>query len=140
MTGVIFAFLSGTELLSALKCLILLYIAVLFLQSGLDKITDRAGNRAYISSFFEKTFLHSAAPLLLAVVTVLEIAAGICSAAGLVFMAAGHGETLARTGLLLGAINILCLFTGMRIARDYAGAASITAYFIFLVAGMVVFG
>jgi hypothetical protein len=55
-------------------------------------------------------------------------------------MAAGHGETLARTGLLLGAINILCLFTGMRIARDYAGAASITAYFIFLLAGMVVFG
>jgi hypothetical protein len=41
MTGVIFAFLSGTELLSALKCLILLYTAVLFLLSGLDKITDR---------------------------------------------------------------------------------------------------
>jgi uncharacterized membrane protein YphA (DoxX/SURF4 family) len=32
-----------------------LYTAVLFLQSGLDKVTDRAGNVSYIGGFFEKT-------------------------------------------------------------------------------------
>lgn len=140
MAGVFLFFQLKTELLLILKCLVLLYTAVLFLQSGLDKVTDRAGNVSYISAFFEKTFLRAVAPLLLSIVTLLELAAGICTAVGLVLMIAGQGESLARTGIILGAINILCLFTGMRIARDYAGAASITAYFIFLVVGMVVFG
>jgi hypothetical protein len=79
------------------------------------------------------------APLLLTVVTLLELASGICAAVGLVLMVAGQGESLARAGIILGAVNILCLFTGMRIARDYAGAASITAYFVFLMVGMLVF-
>lgn len=139
MTGVLLFFQYKTELLFVLKCLVLLYTAVLFLQSGLDKVTDRAGNVSYISSFFEKTFLRPVAPLLLTVVTLLELAAGVCAAVGLVLMIAGHGESLARTGIILGAVNILCLFTGMRIARDYAGAASITAYFVFLMVGMLVF-
>lgn len=139
MTGVFLFFQLKTELLFVLKCLVLLYTAVLFLQSGLDKVTDRAGNVSYISSFFEKTFLRPVAPLLLTVVTLLELAAGICAAVGLVLMVAGQGESLARTGIILGAVNILCLFTGMRIARDYAGAASITAYFVFLMVGMLVF-
>ena len=139
MTSVFLFFQLKTELLFILKCLVLLYTAVLFLQSGLDKVTDRAGNVSYIRSFFEKTFLRPAAPLLLTVVTLLELAAGICAAIGLVLMVAGQGESLARTGIILGAVNILCLFTGMRIARDYAGAASITAYFVFLMVGMLVF-
>lgn len=139
MTGVLLFFQYKTELLFVLKCLVLLYTAVLFLQSGLDKVTDRAGNVSYISSFFEKTFLRPVAPLLLTVVTLLELASGICAAVGLVLMVAGQGESLARTGIILGAVNILCLFTGMRIARDYAGAASITAYFVFLMVEMLVF-
>lgn len=139
MTGVFLFFQLKTELLFVLKCLVLLYTAVLFLQSGLDKVTDRAGNVSYISSFFEKTLLRPMAPLLLTVVTLLELTAGICAAVGLVLMVAGQGESLARTGIILGAVNILCLFTGMRIARDYAGAASITAYFVFLMVGMLVF-
>ena len=139
MTGLFLFFQLKTELLFVLKCLVLRYTAVLFLQSGLDKVSDRAGNVSYISSFFEKTFLRPAAPLLLTVVTLLELAAGICAAVGLVLMIAGQGESLARTGIILGAVNILCLFTGMRIARDYAGAASITAYFVFLMVGMLVF-
>lgn len=139
MTGVFLFFQLKTELLFVLKCLVLLYTSVLFLQSGLDKVTDRAGNVSYISSFFEKTLLRPMAPLLLTVVTLLELTAGICAAVGLVLMVAGQGESLARTGIILGAVNILCLFTGMRIARDYAGAASITAYFVFLMVGMLVF-
>ena len=124
---------------SSAQILVAAFLAILFLQSGLDKVTDRAGNVSYISSFFEKTFLRPAAPLLLTVVTLLELASGICAAVGLVLMVAGQGESLARTGIILGAVNILCLFTGMRIARDYAGAASITAYFVFLMVGMLVF-
>ena len=139
MTGVFLLFQLKTELLFILKCLVLLYTAVLFLQSGLDKVTDRAGNVSYIGGFFEKTPLRPVAPLLLTVVTLLELASGICAAVGLVLMVAGQGESLARAGIILGAVNILCLFTGMRVARDYAGAASITVYFVFLMVGMLVF-
>lgn len=129
----------GFEILTALKVLAGLYAAVLFLQSGLDKVLDWSGNRAYIGSVFEKTFLRSVSTWLLGVVTVLELAAGVCSGLGVVFLLLGQGAELAALGLLLGATAILCLFTGMRIARDYGGAASITAYFVFFVVALALF-
>ena len=116
----------GFEILTALKVLAGLYTAVLFLQSGNNKLLDWSGNCAYIDSVFEKTFLRPVSTLLLGVITVLELAAGICSGLGVLFLLTGQGAALAALGLFLGATAILCLFTGMRIAKDYGGAASIT--------------
>ena len=129
----------GFEILTALKVLAGLYTAVLFLQSGNNKLLDWSGNRAYIDSVFEKTFLRPVSTLLLGVITVLELAAGICSGLGVLFLLTGQGAALAALGLFLGATAILCLFTGMRIAKDYGGAASITGYFVFFMVALALY-
>ena len=60
-----------------LQCLMLLFPAVIFLQSGLDKVFKFEGNKAYIISVFEKTFLNSISGILFYLLLLLEVACGI---------------------------------------------------------------
>lgn len=131
--------LTFIPLLTALKVLTALYSAVLFLQSGSDKVFNWSGNKAYIASVFEKTFLASISTLLLGIITILEVSAGLCAGAGVFSLMTGQGESLAASGILLGAVSILCLFSGLRIAKDYAGAAALTTYFIFFILALGLF-
>lgn len=121
------------------KVIIPIFAAVLFLQAGLDKVFNYAGNAAYIKSVFEKTFLDKVSPILMALITVLEVLAGATSAFG-AYCAIGCGQEchIASYGLLLSGICILCLFTGLRIAKDYAAATNLTVYFIFCLLGLFI--
>lgn len=120
------------------KAIIPIFAAVLFLQAGLDKVFNYAGNAAYIKSVFEKTFLDKVSPILMALITVLEVAAGGVSAFGS-YCALRCGEChMAAYGLLLSAICVLCLFIGSRIAKDYATATNLTVYFIFCLLGLYI--
>jgi len=40
---------------------------------------------------------------------------------------------------LLGFFVLICLFLGQRIAKDYAGAASLVSYMVFLIISMFVY-
>lgn len=131
--------LLGMELSLLLKILVTLYAAALFIQSGFDKVFDWPGNRSYINGMFEKTILRPLTPLLMPTITVLEVAAGLLSLAGATLLIFGGQETVAIIGLLLGAKSILLLFFGLRIAKDYGGAAAITPYFIFFVLALGMF-
>ena len=132
-------FLLGMELSLLLKILVTLYAAALFIQSGFDKVLDWPGNRSYINGMFEKTILRPFTPLLMPTITALEVAAGLLSLAGALLLLFGGQETVAVIGLLLGAKSILLLFFGLRIAKDYGGAAAITPYFIFFVLALGMF-
>ena len=107
----------GMELIPLLKILVTLYAAVLFMQSGFDKVFDWAGNRSFINGLFEKTILRPFVPLLMPTITVLEVAAGLFSLAGAALLIMGGQETLAIIGLLLGAVSILLLFFGSGLFR-----------------------
>lgn len=131
--------LFGFELLFILKLLATSYAAVLFLQSGFDKVFDWAGNRDFINGMFQKTLLKPFLPILMPTITVLEVAAGLFSLAGVGAMLLFRHEQVAIIGLLLGAKSILLLFFGQRIAKDYGGAAAITPYFIFFIGALVLF-
>jgi hypothetical protein len=48
----------------------------------------------------------------------------------------GNGTAWATWGAQLAALNVVMLFFGQRIAKDYAGAAALVPYFI-LSAGTV---
>ncbi len=65
---------SGTIFI--LQILTSAFLAVLFLQSGIDKIVDRRGNLEFLQGHFAKSPLAGTVPLLVTVITVLEIAAG----------------------------------------------------------------
>ncbi len=131
--------LLGFELLFILKLLVTLYSAVLFLQSGFDKVFDYSGNRDFINGMFQKTILKPFTPILMPTITVLEVAAGLFSLLGAGALLLSGREDIAIIGLLLGAKSIFLLFFGQRIAKDYGGAGAITPYFIFYIGALVLF-
>jgi uncharacterized membrane protein YphA (DoxX/SURF4 family) len=113
-----------------LQVLAALFLAILFLQSGIDKITDRKGNLEWLTGHFAKSPLARMVPLLVTVITVLELGAGALSAAGVVQIVALHSAMLAFWGAVLAGVSIVCLFFGQRVAKDYAGAAGLVPYFL----------
>ena len=58
-----------------------LFVAILFIQSGLDKVFDWKGNLGWLTGHFSKTFLAGTVPIMLGTITLLEIATGLLSAA-----------------------------------------------------------
>ncbi len=119
--------ISGPLLLQSLS---LAFLAILFLQSGLDKIFDYQGNLTWIRGHFEKSPLYRISGLLVLLITVLETAAGIFSAIGLVILWIDGSIEWALIGAVLSGLSLLGLFFGQRLAKDYAGAAVLPAYFL----------
>jgi hypothetical protein len=115
-------------------------LAILFLQSGIDKVIDWQGNLSWLKGHFAKSPLASMVPLLLGIITVFELSAGIASFVGAIYLlATGSGE-VALAGAQLSALSLLMLFFGQRIAKDYAGAATLVPYFLLSLAGIWIMG
>jgi hypothetical protein len=106
------------------------FLAILFLQSGIDKVTDRRGNLEWLKGHFAKSPLAGMVPLLVSAITILEIAAGALSAIGCAMIIFSRDSTLAFYGAVLSAISIIALFFGQRMAKEYAGAAVLVPYFL----------
>jgi diacylglycerol kinase len=106
------------------------FLAILFLQSGIDKVVDRRGNLEWLKGHFAKSPLAGIVPALLICITILEIAAGALSGAGCVLVILLKDSTIAFYGAILSAAAITALFFGQRIAKDYAGAAVLVPYFL----------
>src|SRR5438034_1629700 len=119
---------SGTIFI--LQILTSAFLAILFLQSGIDKVVDRRGNLEFLQGHFAKSPLAGTVPLLVTVITILEIAAGGLSAIGCVLIILNRDATLAFRGAVISAISITALFFGQRMAKDYAGAAVLVSYFL----------
>jgi hypothetical protein len=109
-----------------------LLVAILFIQSGLDKVFDWRGNLEWLTGHFSKTFLHGTVPPMLATITIMELATGFLSAAGIVYFLVTNSVNLIFYASILGAASIVALFFGQRVAKDYAGAAVLIPYFILL--------
>ncbi|SRR6266404_1066936 len=105
------------------------FLAILFLQSGIDKVVDRQGNLDWLRGHFAKSPLSGVVPLLVLAITALELAAAVLSAIGCVLIISLHDTTVAFYGAVVSATSILALFFGQRIAKDYAGAAVLVPYF-----------
>jgi hypothetical protein len=106
------------------------FLAILFLQSGIDKVVDRRGNLEWLKGHFAKSPLAGMVPLMVTAITILEIAAGVLSAVGCALIVLTRNSTLAFYGAAIAAISIIALFFGQRMAKDYAGAATLVPYFL----------
>ncbi|HET9801126.1 MAG TPA: hypothetical protein VFP82_05520 [Chthoniobacterales bacterium] len=113
-----------------LQILVSAFLAILFLQSGIDKIVDRQGNLNWLSGHFSKSPLAGMVPLMFGILTIIEIAAGALSAIGCVALLFTHNPMIAFYGAIISAVAILCLFFGQRMAKEYAGAAVLVPYFL----------
>jgi hypothetical protein len=105
-------------------------VAVVFLQSGLDKVFDWKGNLGWLTGHFSKTFLAGMVPVMLATITVMELAAGLLSVAGIIYFFVTGSAALIFWASAIAAASITALFFGQRVAKDYAGAAVLVPYFI----------
>ena len=122
--------------LFALALLAALLVAILFIQSGLDKVFDWKGNMKWLTGHFSKTFLSRFVWIMLAKLTVLELATGLASLAGIVYFLLTGSTVVIFWAATLGALTVIGLFFGQRVAKDYPGAAVLVPYFILLTALM----
>jgi uncharacterized membrane protein YphA (DoxX/SURF4 family) len=106
------------------------FLAILFLQSGIDKVADRRGNLEWLKGHFAKSPLARIVPLMVTVITILEIVAGALSAIGCVLIILSRDSKIAFYGAIISAMSILALFFGQRMAKEYAGAAILVPYFL----------
>ena len=109
-----------------------LLVAILFIQSGLDKVFDWKGNLEFITGHFSKTFLAPTVPMMLATITVMELATGFLGAAGIIYFVATGSLAVIFWASVIGAASIIALFFGQRVAKDYPGAAVLVPYFLLL--------
>jgi uncharacterized membrane protein YphA (DoxX/SURF4 family) len=107
-----------------------LFLAILFIQSGLDKVFDRKGNLDWLTGHFQKTFVAGTVPLMLTAITIGELVTGFLSAAGIVYFFAVESTAVIFYATAVGAATFCALFFGQRIAKDYPGAAVLVPYFL----------
>ncbi|WP_299213881.1 DoxX family protein [uncultured Dokdonia sp.] len=118
------------------EILILLFIIITFLQSGLDKVFDWKGQISWLNGHFKDTFLGGMVPLLVGVLIVFDLLASILAGIGIYQLAVHDHTTIALYGAITAAVTLLMLLFGQRIAKDYAGAFTIVGYFIVVILGV----
>ena len=78
-----------------MQVLVSAFLAILFLQSGIDKVVDRRGNLEWLKGHFAKSPLAKIVTLMLDAITVLELAAGALSAIGCALIVLWRDSTIA---------------------------------------------
>jgi len=115
---------------NATEILLLLFLIITFLQSGIDKVFDWTGNLSWLNGHFADTPLQNLVPVLLGTVLLVEMAAGTLCVIGIYQLTIMGETTIALYGAILSCIALLMLLFGQRIAKDYEGAKTIAVYFI----------
>ena len=118
------------------EVLILLFLIITFVQSGIDKLLDWKGNVSFIKDHFKNSPLKNSVPLLLGIILILEIVACFLMIFGVYQLYTSGIKEIAFLGTALCAIILIFLLIGQRLAKDYAGAMSLGVYFIITVLGV----
>ena len=107
-----------------------LLFAILFLQSGLDKVFNYKGNLDWLTGHFAKSPLKGTVGMMLPVLTLMEVATGVLSVVAIVYFLVTGSLILVFAAGALGAATLCALFFGQRMAQDYPGAATLVPYFL----------
>jgi hypothetical protein len=116
--------------------LVLIFLAITFLQSGYDKLFFWKDNVEWLKGHFANTFLANFVPLALLKILVLELIAGTLALIGIVQLLVNDGKSFGFWASVFSCITLLFLLFGQRLAKDYDGARTIAIYFIPAVMGV----
>ena len=119
------------------QILIAIFISIVFIQSGLDKVLNRRNNLEYFKVQFSKSIFNKVYPILLSILTILELVGGLMLVYGIYFSFAEKTTLWIFYGLVYLAITMIFLLLGQRIAKDYVGAADLVPYFILIILGIM---
>ena len=112
------------------QILVSIFFSIVFFQSSIDKINDSEGNLKFFNHHFKGTFFQNYTSISLKLLALLEITSAFLCCFGIFYKLLYHDSIFIYYGLLMIAIVLLSLLLGQRLAKDYAGAADITIYFI----------
>jgi hypothetical protein len=114
------------------------FLAITFLQSALDKVFDYKGNLGWMKEQFSKTFLKKTIGIFLPLILLFELATGLLCVIGIVALYLQHGRQILVFAFFLAGVTLLMLLFGQRVSKQYAGAVSLTGYFIITLIGLFV--
>ncbi|MEL4307044.1 DoxX family protein [Joostella sp. CR20] len=112
---------------------LLVFIAITFLFSFIDKVTDWNGNLSFLQTHFKDTFVVPLLPFTLFLITILELIAGVLAIIGIVYLFASNNAFIAIVSCIISLIVLFIFLIGQRIAKDFDGAMKITIYIIAVV-------
>ncbi|WP_396194561.1 DoxX family protein [Flavobacterium sp.] len=110
--------------------LVLLFLAVTFVQSAYDKVFAWKGNVEWLKGHFAQTILKNNVPLALFIILVLELITGVFTLVGCVELWINGGKTWGLYGAIFSSVTLIFLLLGQRLAKDYDGARTIAIYFV----------
>ncbi|MCA6421329.1 MAG: DoxX family membrane protein [Flavobacterium sp.] len=111
--------------------LVLVFLAVTFIQSAYDKVFGWQGNVDWLKGHFAQTsFLKNNVPLALGIILITELITGVLTLVGCVELFVNGGKTFGFYGAVFSCITLLLLLLGQRLAKDYDGARTIAIYFV----------
>ena len=107
-----------------------LFLTIVFLQSGLDKLLNYKHELGWVRQKFVRSPLHSYVGVLFFVLAIAETISGVFSLSGAFQIFFTSENSLALIGAWCASITMLMLIFGQRITKDYTGAATLVPYFI----------
>jgi hypothetical protein len=110
--------------------LVLLFLAVTFVQSAYDKVFAWKGNVEWLKGHFAQTILKNNVPLALFIILALELITGVFTLVGCVELWVNGGKTWGLYGAIFSSVTLIFLLLGQRLAKDYDGARTIAIYFV----------
>lgn len=114
------------------------FMAITFIQSGLDKVFDYKGNHAFMKEQFSKTFLKNTIGIFLPLISAFELISGLLCVVGVIQVFMKEGREMLVYGFILSGITLLMLLFGQRVSKQYPGAVSLTGYFLIVLVGLCV--
>ncbi len=112
------------------------FLAIVFLQSGLDKLFNFKKESAWVRQKFARNILHGCISPVFIVLTLAEILSGSIAAAGVIQLLFTTDSTVAIYGTAVSCATLLMLIFGQRFTKDYSGAATLVPYFIVAILGL----
>ncbi|WP_162126841.1 DoxX family membrane protein [Flavobacterium phycosphaerae] len=110
--------------------LVLLFLAVTFIQSAYDKVFGWQSNVDWLKGHFAQTILKNYVPLALFLLLILELVTGVFTLVGCVELLVNGGRNFGFYGAVFSSITLILMLFGQRLAKDYDGARTIAIYFI----------
>lgn len=110
--------------------LVLVFLAISFIQSAYDKLFYWKDNLDWLKGHFSNTPIKNMVPFSLGLILVLELIAGVLAIVGAVQLYISKDSTYGFYAGVVSCITLLFLLLGQRLAKDYDGARTIVIYFI----------
>jgi len=113
-----------------------LFLAIVFLQSGFDKLLNFKKELAWVQQKFSRNVLNDFAAPMFVILTLSETLSGIIAIVGVIQLLFTGAPTIAIYGAWAACLTMLMLIFGQRLIKDYSGAATLVPYFIVAILGL----